>query len=395
MVKTLQENKPWRDSLDDIQTASLVCRLVGAKLPQIDKTVLSKIVIQARSEIKQYTAVFTKIVNTRSQLIKEEKNQKDYLKTMKKLDAATHATLKKIDTYLGYAHAFIAAIGSSTQGFLGLSDTELKLCIAKFFFEYNDTTTDELSNQQIVHYSSLRYRMGMLFDFPELTRYTRTLKQEEKYADLFVRLYTLYYKEIIKQMAHISRSEFLNTTILESYIGETLRLTHTFGFTKEQMNPEKKEVRKRFLSIVRQTHHEQLPDIINLKERISQIIQDDSSQLSEDTRKVLIDNCYSNLIALEIESVLPDDLNKTIQKLISGYSLYYKPQRFFYQKFFSTFIGDADESVVESFSDIIRTKKVLAISMLTLFSDYNRVGELLPKKQIEYSDRLLKTLYDK
>ncbi|MFH2092711.1 MAG: hypothetical protein ABIJ31_10140 [Pseudomonadota bacterium] len=395
MVKTLQLNKPWRESLGDIQTAAIVCRLVGAKLPQIDKAVLSNIVAQARSEIKQYTSVFTKILNTKEQLIKEEKNQKNYLMTMKKLDAATIGTLKKINIFLGYAHTFIASIGASIQGFLGPNDTDLKLCIARFFFEYHDTIPSETTEVQPLGYSITRYRLGILFEYPDLIRFTLTLKQEKIYAHLFDRIYGLYYQEIIKQMALISRSERLDTTILESCIGVALRVINKFGLTEKQMESEKKEIKKRFLSLIRLTHHEHLPGIIDLKERISQVIQDHSKELLEDTRRVLIENCYSNLIAIETKDVPADELNKTVQTLILGYSIYYKPQRFFYQKFFYTFIGEVDGSLAESFSNIIRTKKILAIAILTLFSDVNHVGDLLAKNQIEYSGRLLLTLYEK
>ncbi len=394
MVKTLQEKKPWRESLNDIQTASLVCRLVGAKLPQIDKTVLSTIVLQARSEIEQYTAIFTKILNTRTQQIKEEKNQKIYLKTMKKLDTATHGVLNKIDTYLSYAHTFIAAIGASTPGFLGPSDAILKQCIATLFFEYQDQS-EQAPDLPILSYSSTRYRMGMLLDYPELTKFALTLKQEKKYADLFTNVFSLYYQEIIHQMSLISRTEKLNTGLLSSCIDETIRLIQTFDLKPILMGTEKKQLKKKYLSLIRLTHHERLPAIIDLKEKVSQVTQDETRELIDDTRRVLIDNCYSNFIAFETKDIAAPDLNKSIRKLILSYSMHYKPQRFFFQNFFTTYVGEVDDSLATNFSNMIQTKKMLALALLTLFSDNNHVGGLLSNDQIEYAGRLLNTIQNK
>lgn len=395
MVKTLQENKPWRESLDDIQTASLVCRLVGAKLPQIDKKVLSKIVLQSRNEVQNYIALFTKILNTRTQLIKEEKNKKTYLKAMAKLDTALTGILQKIDTYLVYAHTFIKAIGASTQGFLGPSDAALKKCIAIFFFNYDENAPGEAVDQTTYSFSTLRYRMTMLLGYPELTRFTRSLKQEKDYKDLFTRLYGVYFDQMIKQIALISRTDKMDTTILESYIGEALRIIDTFKLGVTQMADKKSELKKRYLSLVRLTHHEKLPAIMNLNEWISQVTQDTTMELIEDSRRVLLENCYANLSGLDIGSTSVEELNNVIKKLIMGYAIFYKPQRFFFNKFYKTYVGEVDDSLAPTFSTLIQTKKMLAISLLTLFSDTTQVGQFLSKSQIEYADKLLQSVYNR
>ena len=58
-------------------------------------------------------------------------------------------------------------------------------------------------------------------------------------------------------------------------------------------------------------------------------------------------------------------------------------------------MGEADDSVSESLSTIIATKKILAISILTLFSDSTYMKGRLSDNQIEYADRLLQSLYKK
>lgn len=97
LIQTLKSQKSWKEALLEIQIASVVCRLIGARLPQIEKQVLLKIVSQSREEIKENTALFTRILDLRSQFIKENEPSKVYLKKMAKVDTALSASLSKIE----------------------------------------------------------------------------------------------------------------------------------------------------------------------------------------------------------------------------------------------------------------------------------------------------------
>ncbi len=391
MVETLKQNKPWRESLDDIQTAALVCRLVGARLPQIDKSVLSKIVSQARAEVNKELAVLTKILNTRDQLANEEKNDKQYLKAMKKLDAATNGLLKRIDTYLGYAHAFTAAINASIQGFLGPADKILKTAIAKLIFNFSDT---DQTDYNPLPYSSARYRIGMLLDYPELTKFSLALKADDTYAFLFKETTALYYKEIISQFSLLSSKKHFSTPLLESAIGETLRLIETFRLAKNDLTAEKDQVKTCFLLLLDQSSYEQLDKVLTILDRVGQVAQDDSKELLSQTREILIKNCYATLFQLEIDRTSADELTKSVRKHMMGYSLYYRPQRFFFQTFFSTQIADPDGGLTERFSTMIQTHKKLAIALMNFFSNPVEMEGMMADSQIETAKRLAQRLLE-
>mgnify|MGYP001555550774 CR=1 FL=1 len=395
MVQTLKEDKPWRESLDDIQTAALVCRLVGARLPQIDKAVLSKNVRQAREEIEKDLAVFTKILNTRDQTIREEKNKKVFLKTMQKLDTALFGVFKRIDTFLGYAHTFIGAVGISRQGFLGSSDDRLKQSLARFFFNCRKKNEDNGQVYGPLTYSTTRYLMRILMDHPELVRFSLSLKEKEEYTDCFPRLFSLFFNEIIKQTAELPRAKKFQTGHLESCLGETLRLIDTFHLDPDQMKDEKLEIKKRFLSLIRSSELEHLPKILALKDKVSQVTQDEKKELLEDTRRVLIDNFNGRLLSIETGQESADEMQKTVRKMILNYSLHYRPRQFFYQRFFTRHIANArEETVSESFTALMGQKKILAMAILTFFSDFKQVGEFMSKKQVEFADKLLQRMYE-
>jgi len=100
LIKSLGEDKPWRDYLNDINDADLICRLAGARLPSMKKETMTGIIEKSRSEILGFNELFTKILLTRDQLASKEGNKKSLLKSMAKLDSAILAILKKIDNYL-------------------------------------------------------------------------------------------------------------------------------------------------------------------------------------------------------------------------------------------------------------------------------------------------------
>ncbi len=389
LIKTLQEGKAWRECLEDIKVASLVCRLVGARLPQIDKNVLSKIVLESRKEINQYLAMFVKIRNTRDQVVRDEKNQKIFLKTMNKLDTANTAVLDKIDKYLADAHAFIQSIGASPKSFLGQNDSVLKQCIAKYFFEFQESNDKKTGIN--LNYSTYRFKMGSLFGYPDLTKYASTIQKEEIYKDCILNIYDVHLKEIIKQIRNIiKRAAFLNTKSLETVIFESNRLINKFDLNDKCLENDKQRVQQKYLTLIRQTPVEKIKAIIELREQICNAIQDDSRELLENTRKVLVDSCYASLISIDSKSFPADELTTQVRKIVRGYSFHYKPQRFFYQQFFELYIGKLDEELSEFFTDIMQTKKILGMAMLTYFSDHNHVKGFLSDKQIEYAGRLFK-----
>jgi len=72
LIKSLGEDKPWRDYLNDINDADLICRLAGARLPSMKKETMTGIIEKSRSEILGFNELFTKILLTRDQLASKE-----------------------------------------------------------------------------------------------------------------------------------------------------------------------------------------------------------------------------------------------------------------------------------------------------------------------------------
>jgi len=396
LIQTLKLSKPWKQSFLDIQEADLVCKLVGANLPQIEKTVLSRIVLESRSEIKKDTHFLTKILTAKTQLTKEDKHQKNHLNIMDKLDSATSAVLKKIDDSLGHAHGFMMVISASSRSFLGPLDEELKKNIAGLFFEYNEKDSINNPAGYPLNYSTSRYKMAMLFGYPELTRFAGSLQQDEKYRDCFLCLFKLYFDELIKQMdTFLSASDPKDIKGIEICLSETLKLVEKLDLEKLFLVPEKKGIQKKYLSLLKAMPLEQIDSIIDIKENLCRATQDDSKMLLENIRKILVDSCYEFLLGIEADSLSADELHRTIQKLITGYSLQYKPQRFFYQKFFEKYVGGTDGSISNFMVELFNNRKPVALEILHIFSDPNYVADLLSKEQIAFSDKMFKNFCEK
>jgi len=390
LIETLQSDKSWKQCVEDIQKASLICRLIGVSLPQIEKTVLQKIVLKSRTEIKQETDFLIKIINTKAQLIKEEKNQKNYLKTMAKLDTATAGILNKIDQSLGYAHIFMGIIHSSSASFLGDTDKDLKKIVARLFFKYREDDINTSGKTSYLNYAAMRYLMRMLFDYPELTKYTMYLQNEDEYQDCFLNLFRLYYAQLIKQIEHLSdSSDKMDTTIIKNSLFETIRVIKKLGLESKMLQIEKEEVRKRYTSFLKKKSLDQIPDLLAMKEALCRATQDEKKELFGIIRVALIDNCYEALISLERGSSSTEEYHKVVRKLIIGYSLHYQPVRFFYRNFYDKYIAKPDDSLTTYFSSLISKNKILAVSILTFFSDPNYVADLISNEQIEFSEQMI------
>jgi hypothetical protein len=391
LIETLKLAKPWRQSLEDIETAALVCRLVGARLPQIETTVLARIVSESRAEIKIDTGFFTKILNTRDQIKKEEKSHKNYIKVMEKLDQATIGILKRINDYLGYAHRFITLIGTSSQGFLGNMDENLKKNVARCFFEYQEEDPEDLHAKTLRNFSSTRYRMAMLFDYPELTKFSRSLQKEEKYRGCFLDCIQLHFDELIKQMDFLlSPTGYKDFRTIETRLFEIIRLVQNLELEPTALDTLKKDVQKKYISLLRAIPVDYILPVSNMKEDICIAVQDESKALMEEIRKTLVDTCYERLMGLDIESISFDLLQQAVWKILTGYALYYKPQRFFYQRFFEKYVGRLDGVLSEYMSELLKNKRSLALKILEIFSDPKYVGDFILEDQISLSGELLK-----
>ena len=396
LVKTLELAKPWRQSLEDIENAALVCRLVGSRLPQIEKTVLARIVSESRMEIKTDAAFFTKILNTRDQLAREEKNYQNYGKVMNKLDQATAGILKKINAYLGYAHRFIDLIGASPQGFLGRVDETLKKNTARLFFECQEEDPEKVQASPLRNFASSRYRMAMLFDYPELIKYSRSLQKDEKYRDCFLDCIKLYFDEFLKQMdLLLSSTGYKEVKTAQTRLSEIIRLVGALDLEPSALSALKQEVREKYLSLLKTTPFDHILPIIRMKENILIAVQEESNVLNEDIRKTLIDTCYERVTGLDIESTSLELLHQSVWKVLSGYAGNYRPQRFFYQRFCEQYIGRPDGTVSNHMMELVKSKKPIALKILEIFSDSKYVGDFILQEQIGFSGELLKRYREK
>jgi len=242
----------------------------------------------------------------------------------------------------------------------------------------------------------MRFKMGVLFGYPELIRYARTIQKDDLYQGCLTKVYQAHLNELSKQIETImEQASYFNTKSFEICISETNRLTCKFQFENQLLISEKQSVKIKYLTLIRKIPLENMAPIIDLRQDVCKAIQDETKELFEHTRKIIIESCYTKLITMDIRSFSADELQAAIRKIIRGYSFHYKPQRFFFQRFFKTYIGSEDESLSDFFSDLISSNEKIGIVLLSFFSDYNHVKGLLSDNQINYADRLLKVYLER
>ncbi len=371
----------------------MVCQLAGANLPKLDNNVLTDILRKSRKELQNYNAFFTKLLNTREQLADQEKNNKKYLKAMDRLDEATHAILKKIDTYLLSARSFMKIIGLSSEVFFGPNDAELKQNLAWLFIGCKPGESTGRDISQYLSYATARYRLNLLFEYKEITLFCRAYKGDDAYKDLFFDIFRLHFNEIIEKMKQLALfPDETNIRHLAQSLFETQRLIENFVLEETLLVDEKQDVRDAYVDLIKAIPFESLGPVLEFLENICKVTQDRSREIMAPIRTCLLETCFLTLTQYADQPLAADTVQNEIKKRIHYYAMHYKPQRSFYQTFFPIYVGKRDGSSSIHLSELIQKNKPFAVALLMVFSDSKSMEELLRPDQIANAKTLLEKL---
>ncbi len=390
LISSLAKDKPWPEYLDDINDADLICRLTGAKLPSMEKKALAGIIAKSRKEIKNYNDVFTKILVTREQMATREKNKKKLLKAMEKMNNAILAILEKIDAYLVSAKRFMTIIGLSPGVVLGQNDAALKQNLIWLFLGAKPDKTDQVNLLADLGVATARYRLNMLFTYPNITYYCRQFKSEELYKRLYFDLFRLLFKELIRKMAVLDQaSSDTDIKMFHQYLQEVERAVENLNLEEPDLPEEKQAVRDAYVAIIHQVEFQQLNEVMKVREKICQVTQDHPREMMADLRSALVTASFSTLLEYSMDPLTADTATNGIKKRLHAFAMFYKPQREFYKNFFDTYVGTKAQPISRHLGDFIKTNKLFAIAILMVLSDEKTMKELLSVNQTGHARELL------
>jgi hypothetical protein len=390
LVEILNHDNTWRKCLLYMNRASLVCRLVGTKLPQIDKKVLASYIQQSRVEINKEAVLFSKIINTREMLIKEEANLKNFLKTMEKLRVALNSVIGKMNNYFFYAKSFMLTLGASSDVFLGEIDAELKENLARVILNYS--VEDSESYLQL-NYASLRYRINRLLAQSDLTFYFKEIQNQETYKLCYLNIFKVYYDRLLSLMVKMAETPLeMDIKRLDNVLFECKKVIKNLSLDIHLFEDEKFEIRKAYVELLKVVSVEQTDELIDLALTVVSVTQDKSGEFFEVVRKVLLSDSFTALRHIDIKSIKPDEIKKTIQKTLYGYSIHYRPRREFYNTFFKTYIGAKNKPPSVFIKELITTNQPLALAILKVLSEKDAVMNPLPESSREYASDLMGTI---
>jgi len=390
VIQSIEEEKPWQESLENLNDADLICRLAGTRLPAIKKENMARLIGQSRREILGDNEVFTKILITRSELTLKERNKKIFLKSMEKLDAATLAILKKTDNYLFSAHRLMQILNLSYQVVLGKTDAQLKQNLVWIFLDAKPGKTDRSDRLKDLGISPVRYRLNMLFNFPDITRYCRSFKTTEEYRTLFFNLFRMLFNDVTGKLAHIKTSP--NKTgldLIRQNLREIARAVENLGVGAAHIKDEKLALEDTYLGLIQKVDFVALTPIMEICDLICRATQDQTREIMSRIRPALVNACFSNLKAYAQKAATADRPANNIKKQLNAYAAYYKPQREFYRIFFDTYLGFGSTPVSPHLTAFINTNNHFAAALLKVYSDETGMKDLISADRISHAATLL------
>ncbi len=387
---SLGQDKPWRDYLEDLNDVDLICRLAGAKLPAMKNETIAGIIGKSRREILGYNDIFTKILLTRGQLAAKEGNKKIFLKSMEKLDAAIFAILKKTENYLASAHRLMGILHLSHPIVLGKTDAQLRQNMVWLFLDTKPGKKDRTESLNDLGITLARYRLNLLFNYPEITRYCRSFKTTEEYGLLYFDLFRLLFKEVSGKIALLeATTQYTGLSVIHQNLREISGAVSKLGLEEADLKDEKQALRDTYVALIPKVDVSQLGPIMKIIDLICQATQDRTREIMSSIRPALITACASNLSAYAEETPGADTARNGIKKRLNAYAVHYKPQREFYQIFFDTCVGSGTRPVSSHLAGLINTNKPFAAALLMVYSDETVMKDLISADRISHAAALL------
>ncbi len=398
LIFSLSQDKPWFEYIEDINDADLICRLVGARLPSMEKTTLGAITDKSRQEIAGYNEMFTKLLYTRARTITTEKNKKEYFKSMEKLDTAIYGILKKMDRFLAMTYRLSQILDIPSRFIIGDTFSKLRQNMLWLFFDVWPKAYEQgkMPSQRAV--SALRHRMNILFNLPHITRFCREFTQNPAFQTPVNDLFRLLFKALVNNINHVSIEENNNSAGLgpvESALFEIRRAIENFDLHESRLTDEKKEVKTAYISLSYKTDVESIDAVLNLCDMICEVTHDKDREIMVSIRAALMEKSFFTLAEYAAQKVAPKDVIPEISKRLHAFAVHYRPQREFYRIFFDTYVISKPRPNVPHYTGFLISNRPFAQAMLMRFADYKTMKNFLPESYIEKANQLLDDLLKK
>ncbi len=393
LIFSLAQDKPWIEYLEDIKDADLICRLAGARLPSMEKATLASIINKAHQEINGYTDIFTKLLYTRAQTVSSQTNEKEYFKSMEKLDTAIYALLQKIDDYLNSAYRLREILELAPRSIIGETYSKLQQGLLWIFFDVWPQTLEQKEMPHQTAVSAMRYRMNILFSVPHINRFCREFSTDPACEEPFTDLFRLMFKELTEKIHRIYDEGTLNRhaglETVERAVVETQRAIDNLGLDESWLTEEKEDVKIAFIALILNTSYDTMDEVIPLCEMLCRVTQDRDREIMVSMRAALMEKGFITLEDYADKKLPINSSISGIKKRLSAYAVHFRPQRDFYRIFFDTYIISSPKPKMPHISRLMINNRHFAKALLMVFSDEKAMKGLLPEAYILRAEQML------
>lgn len=312
---------------------------------------------------------------------------------MKKLDAATIAILKKTEHYLVAAHRIMGILNLSYPVILGDTDSQLRQNLVWLFLGVKPGKKEPTGISKRLAIAPTRYRLNLLFNYPNITQYCRSFKTSQTYGQIYFDLFRLLFKDATEKITQVDiTAKSRSLAMIHLSLKEIVRALKKLGLENIHLQNEKLALKQAYVALIQKADFMQVEALMEICDLICGATQDQAREIMPDIRSALVSACFSNQMAYAQKAPNIDKVLYGIKKRLNAFAVHYKPQREFYRIFFDTYMCSGSDQPSPHLTGLININKTFAVTLLMVYSDEKSMKDLVSANRISHAAELLNQL---
>jgi hypothetical protein len=287
-------------------------------------------------------------------------------------------------------HNFMDLTGLSWENMMGATHKSLRENLSRLFLGRPYSKTDDPESLSDLGIAGARYRLAILYCYPDITRYCRTFREDSAYQTIYMEVFRMLYTAAVSEIRSLSEEfDDVRLAAADLHLSEIQTSVERLALPETDLMPEKEAVREAFADLVRTIEFHDLEKVMVLQEKITRITQDTTFRLQAYIRECLVEKCRMSLDEFSRTLMDVDKARSGILRRLYYHARHYRPQQRFYDLLYRSCVGSPESGKTEFLTGLIKSNPRFVRGLMLIFSDEKSMQGLLSPEQISHARDLL------